>query len=87
MWEIEENEGQVESTPQTTLEVNGSVTDLEPGAVLREVVINAAREAGFGKFRFYINGEEVLPQNAPLTIEEGNSYKIAPYDVAGGNTL
>lgn len=78
MWEVE-NTNQV----RTTLEVNGSVRDITPGANLRDVVIAAAREAGFGKFRFYINGTEVLPQDAPPLIEEGKAYKIAPFDVAG----
>lgn len=79
MWEIQESENNVE----TTLEINGSVTPINPGDNLKEVVINSARNAGFGKFRFYIDGEEVLPQNAPLTIEAGKAYKITPYDVAG----
>jgi hypothetical protein len=76
MWEVESVQG-------ATLEVNGSVREIEVGADLKEVVIAAAREAGFGKFRFYIDGAEVLPQNAPATIETGKAYKIAPYDVAG----
>jgi hypothetical protein len=78
MWEVT-NQNQA----ATTLEVNGDVRTIEAGANLKEVVIAAAREAGFGKFRFYINGEEVLPQNAPSLIEAGKAYKIAPYDVAG----
>jgi hypothetical protein len=78
MWEVNE---QVQVS--TTLEVNGDIRPIEPGATLKEVVIAAARQAGFGKFRFYINGEEVLPQNAPSLIEAGRAYKIAPFDVAG----
>lgn len=78
MWNLETVEQN-----SATLEVNGSVSEIEAGLPLKDVVIAAARDAGFGKFRFYIDGEEVLPQNAPLTIEAGKAYKIAPYDVAG----
>jgi len=78
MWEV--NDGA--SVAGATLEVNGSTKSIDVGADLKEVVIAAAREAGFGKFRFYIDGVEVLPQNAPALIE-AKAYKIAPYDVAG----
>lgn len=77
MWEVQESNGN-----GATLEINGSVRSIEVGANLKEVVIAAAREAGFGKFRFYIDNVEVLPQNAP-TLIEAKAYKIAPYDVAG----
>ena len=83
MWEVENTQ----ATARTTMEVNGSVRDIESGATLKEVVIATARQAGFGKFRFYINGSEVLPQDAPVLIEAGNAYKVSAYDVAGGNTL
>ena len=79
MWEVTNNQ----ATAATTMEVNGDTRNIEAGANLKEVVIAAARDAGFGKFRFYINGEEVLPQNAPVLIEAGKAYKISPYDVAG----
>lgn len=78
MWEVTN-----QASANTTMEVNGDVNTIEAGANLKEVVIATARQAGFGKFRFYINGEEVLPQNAPVLIEAGKAYKIAPYDVAG----
>ena len=80
MWELDET-----NDNGATLEINGSVRSIEVGANLKEVVIAAAREAGFGKFRFYIDGTEVLPQNAP-TLVEARAYKIAPYDVAGATT-
>lgn len=78
MWEVE-----AVSEAGATLEVNGSTSDVEVGKDLKEVVLEAARNAGYGKFRFFINDEEVLPQNAPSFIESGTSYKITPYDVAG----
>jgi len=77
MWEVES----VESN--ATMEVNGDVQSVEVGSDLKEVVLAAARDAGYGKFRFYIDGDEVLPQNAPSLVENGKAYKITPYDVAG----
>jgi hypothetical protein len=77
MWEVTEN------ASNTTMEVNGSVNTIQAGANLKEVVIGTAREAGFGKFRFFIDGQEVLPQDAPTLIEAGRAYKVAAYDVAG----
>lgn len=79
MWELTtDNNGS-----GATLEINGSTRNIDVGATLKDVVIASAREAGFGKFRFYIDGTEVLPQNAPVLVEAGKAYKIAPYDVAG----
>lgn len=80
MWEVQTNDA---NSSGATLEINGSVSSIEVGATLKDVIIAAAREAGFGKFRFYIDGTEVLPQNAPTLVEAGKAYKIAPYDVAG----
>lgn len=77
MWEVSES-----NATGATMEVNGSTKSIDVGANLKEVVIATAREAGFGKFRFYIDGAEVLPQNAPVLVE-ARAYKIAPYDVAG----
>jgi len=79
MWEVQNSP----AGNGCTMEINGSVRQVEVGANLKEIVIAAARDAGFGKFRFYVNGEEVLPQNAPIVTEAGKAYKIAPYDVAG----
>jgi len=78
MWEVTESEVSV-----PTMEVNGSINDLTVGDDLKEVVLGFARDAGYGKFRFFINEEEVLPQNAPSMVEGGKAYKITPYDVAG----
>ena len=78
MWEVTNA-----ANTNPTMEVNGSTREITAGANLKEVVIASAREAGFGKFRFYIDGAEVLPQDAPSTIEAGKAYKVAAYDVAG----
>jgi hypothetical protein len=81
MWNVESEGEMVQGAP--TIDVNGSVTELTAGADLKETVLGFARDAGFQKFRFFINDEEVLPQNAPDTIQAGSRYKISPFDVAG----
>ncbi len=79
MWE--DNDG-VE-VRGATMEVNGSTVSIDSGIDLKEVVLKFARDAGYKKFRFYINGEEVLPQDAPGLTESGVAYKITAFDVAG----
>jgi hypothetical protein len=78
MWEVESVGG-----GSATMEVNGNVSEVEVGVDLKEMVLGFARDAGYGKFRFFIDEEEVLPQNAPSLSEAGRRYKITPYDVAG----
>jgi hypothetical protein len=80
MWNVDDGD-MVQGVP--VMEVNGNTTELADGADLKETVLGFARDAGFQKFRFFINDEEVLPQNAPDTIQAGNRYKITPFDVAG----
>jgi len=80
MWNVETTEN---TQDQATFEVNGSVTNVNAGEDLKETVLGFAREAGYGKFRFYIDGEETLPQDAPEKVVAGTAYKIVPYDTAG----
>jgi len=81
MW----NTGDVFNTEENeaVLRVNGAETFVNAGDNLRETVLNAAREAGYQKFHLFINDEEVLPSNAPDTVEDGMVIEIRPYDVAG----
>jgi len=67
----------------TYIEVNGATIDVEPGSNLKEVVIRTARDAGLGKFRVFLNGEEVKPSQAPEVFNEGDVVRLAAYDVAG----
>ncbi len=82
MWETDE--GSVVATAGATIEVNGSTSPVEVGVDLKDVVLTTAKNAGYKKFRFYINGEEVLPQDAPSVTAAGDAYKITAFDVAGG---
>lgn len=66
-----------------TLTINGSTRTIEVGSSFRDAVINAARDAGLGKFRVILNGREIDPANAPANFEAGMSLEIRPYEVAG----
>ena len=65
------------------LTINGSTTTVEAGTSFRDTVVNAARDAGLGKFRVILNGSEIDPADAPATLESGMSLEIRPYEVAG----
>lgn len=67
----------------TYIEVNGAQLAVEPGAVMRDTIIMTAREAGLGKFRVYLNGQEIKPSQAPETFVEGDQVRLLPFDVAG----
>jgi hypothetical protein len=71
------------SDVQTFVIAGGQVTPIEPGTSFKEVVLNAADTAGYGKFRVLLNGEEIRPSAAPTVFEEGFRVEIRPYDVAG----
>jgi len=76
-----------DSTPagNTTLTVNGSVQDISNkiGRPFSEVIVEAARNAGLGKFRVYVAGSEIAREDAPATIVEGAQIELRAYDVAG----
>ncbi len=78
MWEVESVEA-----AGATMEVNGNVESIEVGANLKDVVLQFARDAGFGKFKFFIDDEEVMPQDAPEFVENGKAYNIVAFDEAG----
>lgn len=67
----------------TYIRVNGSDRELQPGANFKETVKSVARDAGLGKFRILLNGEELRPSAAPDVISEGMHLEARPYDVAG----
>ncbi len=81
------NEDQVyDETPSdlnTYIRINGSDLPLEPGQNLMSAVKETARDAGLGKFRVFLNGQEIRPSEAPDVIEEGMHLETRPFDVAG----
>lgn len=63
--------------------VNGSYISVNVGDSFKDTIQSLARDAGFGKFRVTLNGEEVRPNEAPDTILDNMQIGIRPYDVAG----
>jgi len=80
----------VEETPESLSQpngayarVNGATVRLDPGASFRETCMKLSRDAGFGKFRVFLDGREIKPTEAPETIVEGMKMEIRAFDVAG----
>ena len=63
--------------------INGSFQSVEVGAPFLQTVKNHALNAGFGKFRTYVNGVEVRPTTAPPEIQADHKIELRPYDEAG----
>lgn len=63
--------------------VNGSFQSVEPGAPFLQTVKNFALDAGFGKFRCFVNGVEVRKSTAPTEFEPDHRVELRPYDEAG----
>lgn len=63
--------------------VNGSHVPVEEGADFLATVKGAALNAGFGKFKAFLNGQEIRPSSAPATISTDHRIEIRPYDEAG----
>ena len=82
MWNDETNNVEATETNAVFI-VNGESFEVEAGADLKETVLGFARNAGYSKFRFYINDAEVAPHEAPSTVEGATVYKIVAYDKAG----
>lgn len=70
-------------TSSTFIRVNGANLPIEPGTDFGSVVTNAARDSGLGKFRVFLNGDEIKPSEKPETVLEGSQMELRPYDVAG----
>lgn len=72
-----------ENVQGPTILVNGSRQPLEVGANFMNSVKSTALAAGFGKFKVYLNGEEVRPSTAPAEISPEHQLEIRPFDEAG----
>jgi hypothetical protein len=87
---FDQNTGE-ETEVQTALEapegasilINGSFQSVEIGAPFLQTVKNSALDAGFGKFRCYVNGVEVRKSTAPDQFEPEHRVELRPYDEAG----
>jgi len=67
----------------TYLRVNGMNNEVEIGASFRNTVLAMAKDAGLGKFRVFVGGEEIGKSEAPEQFTEGMKVELRPYDVAG----
>ena len=71
-----------DSREGATAVVNGATISLETGANFKSTILNLARDAGYGKFKVYMNGSELKVSEAPDVITEGTSIRITPFDAA-----
>lgn len=83
VWDGSRMSGELAGEYDTCLMVAGSVLPLEEGDSLASKVLEAAGNAGFGKFRVFVNGAEVVPSAAPTLVKTGDKIEVRPYDVAG----
>jgi len=79
MWEVESTG----NGNGATITVNGQTKAVTVGANFKDTVIAAAREYGLGKFRLFLNEEEITPNVAPATILSGHVIRLVAFDVAG----
>jgi len=63
--------------------VNGEFIAIEPGANVVDTCLALAADAGYGKFRVFLNNDEYEPEDIPETLQEGDILKVTAYDVAG----
>ena len=83
VWNPSDNYGESAPADGTGISVNGSFVAVEVGKPFAAAVTDVAKSAGLGKFRVFMNGDEVKPSQAPDTISEGMRLDLRPYDVAG----
>lgn len=76
-WNTESTEGVAKVT------VRGNSRDVDVGVDFAETILEIARDEGLSKFRVFMNGEEIQPEDAQETFEDGNDVEIRPYDWAG----
>ena len=67
----------------TYIRVNGSDRQIEVGSSMVSVIKETARDAGLGKFRVFLDGQEIRPSEAPDQVTEGMGLELRPFDVAG----
>jgi len=85
VWDGSEQEvfGSDSPVGDTYVRVNGSNLPINPGTPFAAAIKEAAKSAGLGKFRVFMNGAEVLPSAAPDVVSSGMAVELRPYDVAG----
>ena len=72
-----------DNSDNPSIRVNGSDIYPEVGDSFKEAIKECSFDAGFGKFRVILNGEEIKPSEAPELIVAGMRIEVLPYDVPG----
>ena len=79
----EETETDIDDSSYSTfVRVNGGDVRIEPGVNFTESIKNIALNAEFGKFRVFLNNEEIKPSESPDIFKSGMKAEIRPYDKA-----
>ncbi|MBU0777885.1 hypothetical protein KKF82_06470 [Patescibacteria group bacterium] len=81
--EVEDEDERENTSGNPYVFVNGSRVDVEVGANFAATIKDIAKNAGLGKFRVLLNGDEILPSDAPEFIGENDRVELRKYDVAG----
>lgn len=63
--------------------INGALVPLEVGASFVGSVMQLVADAGMGKFRVFLNGDEIDSEDAPSIVEAEMQLQIVAYDEAG----
>jgi len=88
----EEDDTMMEDAPEiesaASVLVNGSRLPLEVGGPVLPTMKSLALEAGFGKFKVWLNGTEIRPKaisegRASAEIRPEDNFEIRPFDEAG----
>lgn len=83
VWGQEQFDYSEDITVVTGVKVNGTVIPVEVGDSFRERIKNISLDAGFGKYRVFLNGAEIKPSEAPSVFAEGDVAEVRAYDDAG----
>lgn len=67
----------------TGVKIAGTTIPVEPGASFRDTIKQVSLDAGFGKYRVYLNGNEIRPSEAPQVFNTGDVVEVRPFDTAG----
>lgn len=70
-----------EGTAKVT--IRGNSHSVEVGSNFAETILEFARNESLGKFRVFLNGQEVQPEDAKEFFEDGDEAEVRPYDWAG----
>jgi hypothetical protein len=83
VWGANESFNYDQAQAGTGVLINGAMVPVEVGASFKDTIKNISLDAGFGKYRVFLNGAEIRPSEAPQTFNEGDKVELRAYDNAG----